>query len=127
MGKIIDLKKNYKTRDGRKVRLLCDDAPGYYPVIGYTVDEKEGRHYVKSWTKEGKYSTSVMSTHDLDLVEAKREHVGWINVDKGSDGMVCISSNKCCGLFTNRSLADDYKTDKRIACVKIKFEEGEGL
>jgi len=34
MSELISMEHEYETTDGRRVRLLCTDGPGDYPVIG---------------------------------------------------------------------------------------------
>lgn len=40
----IDPNKRYQTRGGQPVRILCVDAPGDYPVIGYIDDGRSDEH-----------------------------------------------------------------------------------
>lgn len=54
----------YKTRDGRKARVLCVDAPGKYPCVGYIDQSSEVRgHY--SWALDGVYQSGNSSASDL--------------------------------------------------------------
>ena len=46
---MISMNKQYQTRDGRKIRLLCVDGPGTYSVVG--ADDTE----VYIWTEYGEY------------------------------------------------------------------------
>lgn len=63
---MIDIKnKKYRLRSGKEVRLLCDDAPGVYPVIGYLL--RDGAVY--TWTSEGKFIKGDTDDDPADLVE----------------------------------------------------------
>lgn len=53
----------YKTRDGRKARVLCVDAPGNYPCVGYIVEN--GNVATVSWLADG----SFRYYDGLDLIE----------------------------------------------------------
>lgn len=41
----------WETRDGRKARVLCTDAPGEYPVVGYVVSGGKADPWV--WFPDG--------------------------------------------------------------------------
>jgi hypothetical protein len=56
--------KTYRTRGGDKYRMLCDDAPGRYPVVGLT-NAGIIRH-----TAEGRYYAGD-DGHHLNLVEVR--------------------------------------------------------
>ena len=64
---MISLDKEYRTRDGRKVRLLCVDGPDdIYPVIGF-VERSIGTY---EWCSDGMCCESH-NTGPLDLIESK--------------------------------------------------------
>jgi len=62
----------YKTRDGRDARVLCDDAPGDWPLVGY-VGIDEG-YFCYSWTHSG-HSTSDKTKHQYGLMPPRE--VAW--------------------------------------------------
>ena len=115
---MIDKNKQYKTRDGREVRIYATDGATIYPVQG-AVRCGDG-WYARSWTKDG-WSGSDGILRDTDLIEVKPRIVQerWANVYPA--GIVCM--------YGTREEADKYALDSRIACVKITIdcEEGEGL
>ena len=44
----------YKTRDGREARVLCTDAPGEWPIIGYYIDSASAiGYYLTAWMANG--------------------------------------------------------------------------
>ena len=57
----LDLTKPVQTRDGRKVRVLCTDGPGEWPVLGIV----EGRIGVDKWDTAGRFSFSSENPYDL--------------------------------------------------------------
>jgi hypothetical protein len=62
-----DLKRfgegNVVTQDGKSVMIFKTDARGPYPIIG-TIREID-RDIATSWTVDGRYNTSSVSSYDL--------------------------------------------------------------
>ena len=52
----------YRTRSDHFARVLCNDAPGNFPVVGYWI-RGPGDIVPEKWTAEGKY-------------------VGWIEINR---------------------------------------------
>jgi hypothetical protein len=123
-GKImkISMDKQYRTRDGRKVRIYATDHFGYYPIVGAVLC---GENWVTvNWRADGVASPTDNS---LDLIEVKpRIQIEyWINVYKTKKSDIVVGQ-----IFFTRELADKYVVyPDRIACVKgyIDCEEGDGL
>ena len=111
---MIDLNKPLETRDGKKVRMLCTDAKGKYPVVGLIHYPNEDR--ARTWTKEGKFSFN--GERKNDLVNVSEKITKWINIYP-------------CRMFTSydsKEKADNVANNwGRIACIKIEFKKGEGL
>lgn len=119
---IVDINKQYQTRDGEKVRIYCTDGGGEYPVHGAIWNKDPAEWLIMWWTSEGKLSSDTED--DFDLVEVKpriyREY--WLN----------LYNNSRVTAWRNRQSADEAAKEvgnNRIACVKIVIdcEEGEGL
>jgi len=108
----ISLHKKYRTRDGRPVELLTTSARGAWPVIGHIGDSES----LVRWSLDGTFCGTRL-TRALDLVEVKPKRVLWLNVYPCSNGIV----------YDSREGADEGAAAHRIACLKIEFEEGEGL
>lgn len=92
--------KKYQTREGKSVRLLCVDGPGFYQLIGI-VDEV----YVSSWTIDGLSHNAGVNSGDL--VNAPPEPVTitrWVNIYKS-----------CGGGFTVSDMHDTHDKAKRYA------------
>ena len=57
----------------------------------------------------------------LERLEAPKEHSLWLNVYPEEPGYCLV------GVHESREVADQYANSSRIACINIKFKEGEGL
>ena len=65
---MIEMGKQYQTRDGRAVRILCVDGPGSQPVVGIV----EGEDNLDTWNMDGTWGTRSDSW-DLVPVPVKHE------------------------------------------------------
>jgi len=117
---MIDQKKQYKTRDGREVRIYAVDGCDPYPIHGAI--NVDGKWIGSAWKSDGGYLTSTQQTDKADLIEVRPriQREVWVNVYPGvmSD---CV--------YTDKRIADKCASKARIACVKlvIDCEEGHGL
>lgn len=116
---MIDLRKNYRTRDGREVKLYNILPNQIYGVHGAVKDADSGAWVMIAWHNDGKMGTK---DYNIDLIEVKPRHKldVWVNMYR------CYSSNR---YYLTREKADRSACPDRIACVKVQldFEEGEGL
>jgi len=123
---MIELGKQYKTRDGREVRIYAVDGGGRFPVHG-GLKLVDGTWRQEEWTLTGSYngasSHGHIIAHYLDLIEVKPriQREVWVNVYKSECAYGAVYREKCS--------ADIGADSTRIACVKlvIDCEEGEGL
>ena len=118
----IEAGKKYRTRDGQTAHILTVDAPGEKPVIGYVIDS-EGYTNPWIWSAGGGFLGVGKSGLDL-IAELREKEVGWINlyrvkVDDWEDTIADI--------FNSKYDADQLARHGRIACVRVEYEEGEGL
>jgi len=124
---MIDINKQYRTRDGHEVRIYATDGMGLYPVHGAISVSQEHRdswsgHMFKGWSLECWLSNGqhYQANKDFDLVEVKKriKKTIWVNIDKQTDDF-----------FDTKEGADEYASQHRVACVKVEIdcEEGEGL
>lgn len=68
----IEAGKTYKTRNGRKVRVICTDMRfDGYPVVGL-VDYGSDREGAETFTAEGRFNHAIVDA-PLDLVAEWRE------------------------------------------------------
>jgi len=119
---MIDLKKQYKTRDGRDVKLYAihPDNRLYRVVHGAIfIEYAPARWAIQDWNINGAYLEGKHS--DKDLLEVKKtiEVDCWLNVYPTRHPYV----------WANREEADELAAPDRIACIHIKqtITEGEGL
>lgn len=112
---MIELGKQYKTRDGREVRIYAVDGGGHKPIHG-AIREGDG-WFAASWLQGG-----VGALHINSLIEVKPriKREVWVNVYPGPI---------VCELRHTKADADEDAMRNRIACVKLTIdcEEGEGL
>lgn len=121
---MIDPKKQYKTRDGREVRIYAVDGGGRLPVHGAA--SRDGKTWVQeSWSIGGEWAPDDLAATPMDLIEVRPriQRKVWVNVYRGREtiGMT---------IHDERDEADDYVDhEPRIACVEIDIdvEEGHGL
>lgn len=117
----IDLDKKYRTRYGKDVVLyaIYTETQTRYPVHGAVF--ADGKVTNKSWTLDGHHYDDGNDS-ELDLTEVKRQHSYWLNVYAGK-----FAAAPCGVFFHSRRGADFAASSDRIACIRIEFEEGEGL
>jgi hypothetical protein len=112
---MIDLKKQYRTKGGYKVKLNFIDGETVYGHY----ERWENFWCAGEWNiNDGSYSKTGDS--ECDLVEAKPriKKTVWLNIYE-----YCFL---CC---SSKEEADHYDGDDRLACIKVEIdvEEGEGL
>jgi hypothetical protein len=115
---MIDITKQYKTRDGREVRIYAVDGCGSVPVHGAILNTYGWEPY--QWINDGR---SYLQDGPEDLIEVKHriKREVWLNVHKDR-----------CTVRKSKEVADLLAVTgphPRLACVKIVIdvEEGEGL
>jgi len=116
------------TRDGRTVRLLCNDFNGMddrMPVLAITQHSNLGTDLISCFTKEGFHDPN-MNGSELDLFTSSKriQREVWMNIystEHPSDSGV--------GSHITKGRADEMDSLGRLACIKIIIdcEEGEGL
>jgi hypothetical protein len=115
----IDITKNYRTRDGREVRIYATDGGGGAPVHGAI---KNGFWSPWQWMEHG--SSSTRGTNGADLIEVrpriKREV--WVNVYP-------TAINPDIMAHPTKFDADRFCASRRLACIPITIDcaEGDGL
>lgn len=112
----IELGKQYRTRDGRKVRVYAVDGGGEFCVHGaILVDDT---WISMAWRGDGSW-IGKDSSAELIEVKPRIKRKFWVNVYKH-----CVMGDT----HIDRESADKYDMH-RIACVEIDIdvEEGHGL
>jgi hypothetical protein len=116
---MISKDKQYRTRNGREVRIYATDGGEPYPVHGAMLQDGEWSH--ETWKRDGAYICNLDESLSLIEVKPRIQLEYWVNVYE--DGEICE--------WEDKDKADRWasSTKKRLACVKITIdcEEGEGL
>ena len=118
---MIDITKQYKTRDGREVRIYATDGLNGHRVHGAIRHPEYGWEH-RAWFKDGRmHGTNQMSDSDLIEVKPRIKREVWVNVYPAFLDSDMVHSTK--------RMADQEAAPDRIACVRltIDVEEGEGL
>ena len=119
---MIDKSKQYRTRDGRQVEIVCTDLSGTHPVLAIVTNE-DGHRFSQQNTPGGRVCESHRETCPGDLIEVKPriKRTYWVNVYKENVGWPWSGKESADG--------EANKVENRIACVPITIdcEEGEGL
>lgn len=121
---MIDKSKNYRTRDGREVRIYATDGGANRNAIHGAVRNESGDWVAEQWFHEGMYAQAGSHMKDLIEVKPRIKRKLWVNLYQGREtGWETIHES--------RLEADNYPDchKMRIACVEIDLdvEEGQGL
>lgn len=111
----IDINKSYRTRDGRKVRILDTGlANAKYPVAALVTD-RNGNKTVSVYTNRGLYYFDE-AEDPLDLIEVKPATVAYANLyPSGSTGAPYDSLEQA---LTHQRIG-------ALGTVKVTIEEGQ--
>ena len=114
---MIELGKQYRTRDGHEVRIYALDGDEEMPVHGAVLTKHGWK--VNSWARDGRWCPNMTDGVDLIEVKPRIQREVWVNVYPHCTGD-CMET---------KEMADSKARLDRIACVKviIDCEEGEGL
>ena len=116
---MIDIDKEYRTRDGREVRIYAIDGGRSKNIIHGATLEQDAGWCIAFWNRNGEFDTSGCNS-DYELIEVKpriKETV-WINI-----------YNNYWSISSTEKFAKD-KADCGILArlkVDIDVEEGHGL
>jgi hypothetical protein len=115
---MIDKNKQYRTRDGREVRIYATDGNGNNLVHGAI--HVDGEWVQFCWMQDGSCDGKAGLPYNLIEVRPRHKRTVWLNVyEKGLDACTADS----------REEAEENAASARLACIKVEldFEEGEGL
>lgn len=118
---MIELGKQYRTRDGRDVRIYAVDGAGVHPIHGAI--KMDGGWGYCLWAASGcVHLDNYVSGSDLIEVKPRIKRKVWVNVYPEDCGIPDA-------LYYGRASADGSASLRRIACVEIDIdvEEGHGL
>ena len=118
---MIDKNKQYRTRDGREVRIYATDGHPELTVHG-AVKLEDGWE-VCGWRSDGRLGGYTITDSDLIEVRPRIKREVWVNVYRQNDGYEFATYHD------NATDAWSESGDAIIAraCVPIDCEEGEGL
>lgn len=116
----VEKNKQYRTYDGRDVRIYSTDGGCPYSVHGAILFD--GGWEMQTWTMKGKTFLYEESGSDLIEVKPRIKRDIWVNEYRYCNGQ------RNWVAFDTRDEADSEPA-ARIACVKLTIdcEEGEGL
>ena len=119
---MIDINKQYRTRDGREVRIYATDGGGPQPIHGAI----SGLNFwsTANWSKNGSYTVVYGQEHDNDLIEVRPRHKRNVWLIVWSSNYIQVMNTPEWQISTSgRSGEVPY------ACIKVEldYEEGEGL
>ena len=102
------------TRDNKRVRIVCADRLGAFPVIGLVKTDKV--ETVLFYTDTGRICPEEPSGYDLFFAPERKE--GWVNVYQNDNQL------RCGAVYDTKSEAEQHGSyDKRLATAKIEWEE----
>ena len=112
-----DPTKPVQTREGWKARILATDINDYggETIAAAITHPGDGAELLRSYYPNGQYYDGDPS--GLDLINVPEKHVRWVNFNPAG-----LASD-----YLTREDADQYANPTRIACVRVEFEDGEGL
>ena len=118
---MIDKNKQYRTRDGREVRIYATDGFGEFYVHG-AVRNTRGGWEPRNWPGDGRIEVKDCP---LDLIEVKPriKREVWVNVYRHDDGYEFATYHD------NEIDAESEQGDAMIARARLTIDcaEGEGL
>lgn len=114
---MIDKDKQYKTRDGREVRIYATDGAGPYSVQG-AVKQNDGWCLAK-WNNFGRYVHVGSSESPCDLIEVKprMKFERWALVERNGGYSLWLDKP------SKAASVDAFA----ITRISFEVEEGEGL
>lgn len=116
-----DWPHGHVTRDGRTARIICTDTKGSQgETIVALVADKNGIESPRNFFQSGHY-LDAYAENDLDLINApapKRKFVRWVNMYEHTATVFT---------YEKKEIADRDASAHRTACIRVEFEEGDGL
>ncbi len=118
---MIDWNKPIQTRDRRKAeyRGKFNNLNGPYRHI-VVVTGPQSSQYVDQFTDEGK---PLLQPGFNDIINVPKELEGWVNI-YSLDSAIDLPKRQIWG---SKWAANNNADEGRIACISIKFAEGDGL
>lgn len=113
---IIDGYKRCKTRDGRNVRIVCEDRLyDGHPIVAL-IESPKGEESVLLYRSNGKFSVMEYHLNNSDLINIPIKKTLWVNVHP--DGNTYVYGDK-------QWAEDGIPRNRLVARVKVEYEEGQ--
>jgi hypothetical protein len=112
---MIDKDKQYKTRDGREVRIYATDCGDIYPVHGAIL--KGNGWVMNSWRSDGSDAIDSISNADLIEVKPRMKIERWALVERNGGYSLWVDKP------SKASSIDAFAVTR----ISFEVEEGEGL
>ena len=77
------MKEGCMTKDGRKVRLFCDDFSFDGYCIAGAVMQKSGKEHFECWEDSGEYSVTSNNLENYNLVNLPTYRYGYVYLQNG--------------------------------------------
>ncbi len=110
------------TRSGFNARIICDDAPGDFPIVAIIDKMSMVDNCVThiAYTKDGWINPDGIPS-PYDLFFATKKYEGWVNVFKNYDGKNYVTYS----IFKSKEDAEKEgkQWDGYITSIEIKWEE----
>lgn len=114
--------KPLMTRSGFNARIICDDAPGDFPIVAIIDKMSTVDNCVThiAYRKEG-WINPDGAPSPYDLFFATKKYEGWVNVFKNYDGKNYVTYS----IFKSKEDAEKEgkQWDGYITSIEIKWEE----
>jgi len=116
MLKPIDTSKPVQTRCGLPARIICTNLLGLHSLAVAVKDKNTDYESIIRTDEYGRLGGC--DVEDVyDIVNVPEKHVRWANIYPGTFA----------NTYQTQEEADNGAASYRIACIRIEFEEGEGL
>lgn len=90
----IEPNKFYRTRDGRKARVLCTDAPSSWPVVGYIEGPSGTGLSTHTWSQDGAFFSNATREADLIAEWIDAPEVDWPAMPKWAKAVAMDKGGK---------------------------------
>ena len=111
----ITMQGKYQTRNGRAVRILCVDGPGFEPVIGIV----EGEDEPDVWTPSGSWYSGDREG-PWDILPVPTKHEAWMAISNKS-GLPLADARRGVWLDRGDAVAFCNQADEHVVLVTWFF------
>jgi hypothetical protein len=124
---MIDISKQYRTRDGREVRIYATDGVMPRPVHGAVKSSYDSTWHSFQWHEDGRLVHNVLAVDLSDLIEVRPRHKRTVWLAVYPNGYIEATSKL--EWRNGPCIGGPYDGEKPIACIKVDLDfcEGDGL